>query len=196
MSNDLQLHHEEFTYDKNIFGFWVYLMTDCILFGVLFATYAVLHDSVFGGPSGKDLFDLKLVLAETFALLISSFTCGLAGISSEKGHKWKAIFYLLLTFLLGFSFVFIEVSEFVHMIKEGCGPDRSAFLSSFFTLVGTHGTHVSIGLIWMSVMIWQIATRGLIASTLRRLMCLRLFWHFLDVVWIFIFTIVYLMGVI
>ncbi len=195
MNHELQLHHEEFTYDKNVFGFWVYLMTDCVLFGILFASYAVLHNSVFGGPSGKDIFDLKLVLAETFALLISSFTCGLAGISSEKGYKGRTIFCLILTFLLGATFVHLEVSEFIGLVKEGYGWDRSAFLSSFFTLVGTHGTHVSIGLIWMTVMIVQIAFRGLTHATLRRLMCLRLFWHFLDVVWIFIFTIVYLMGV-
>ena len=188
--------HVQENYDKTVFGFWVYLMTDCILFGILFATYAVLHNSHFGGPSGKDIFDLRFVLAETFALLISSFTCGLAGLASEKGKKATVVFWLLCTFFLGFSFVFMEVTEFTGLVREGNSWQRSAFLSAFFTLVGTHGTHVSFGLIWMTVMMFQIAFRGFTPATHRRLMCLRLFWHFLDVVWIFIFTFVYLMGVI
>ena len=196
MESNGHVKHEMAMYEKNVFGFWVYLMTDCVLFGILFATYAVLHNSVFGGPSGKELFNLKLVMAETFALLFSSFSCGLAGIASKQEKKHQVVGFLLVTFLLGFSFVFMEVSEFAHLIREGNGPQRSAFLSSFFTLVGTHGTHVTIGLIWMSVMMWQISTRGLTPATHRRLMCLRLFWHFLDVVWVFLFTIVYLMGVI
>ena len=188
-------NHVEANYEKTVFGFWVYLMTDCILFGILFATYAVLHNSTAGGPRGHDIFNMQLVLAETMALLISSFTCGLAGIISRKDKKWAVIGCLAITFLLGLSFVVMEVSEFVHLVNEGNSWRRSAFLSAFFTLVATHGTHVSFGLIWMFVMMWQIKTRGIVAVIHRRLMCLRLFWHFLDVVWIFIFTLVYLLGV-
>lgn len=187
-------HHHIENYQKTIFGFWVYLMTDCMLFAVLFATYGVLHTSTFGGPPGKELFSLPLVLAETLALLISSFTCGLAGLAGNKEAKNQVVGYLLLTFFLGLSFVVMEVSEFVHLIQEGNGPDRSAFLSSFFTLVGTHGTHVSIGLIWMLVLMGQIYFRGVTPITHKRFMCFRLFWHFLDIVWIFLFTVVYLMG--
>ena len=188
--------HVQENYEKTIFGFWVYIMTDCVLFGILFATYAVLHNSTFGGPTAQQLFNPNLVLAETFALLISSFTCGLAGIASVKEKKGEVMIYLAITFLLGFIFVFFEITEFRGLIREGYGPSTSAFLSSFFTLVGTHGIHVSVGLLWLLIMIGQIATRGVNAVIHRRLMCFRLFWHFLDVVWVFIFTIVYMMGVI
>jgi cytochrome o ubiquinol oxidase subunit 3 len=171
-------------------------MTDCILFGILFASYAVLHTSRFGGPSGQEIFDLKFVLAETFALLISSFTCSLGGLASLKDKKWQTIAWFIPTFLLGLSFVGMELTEFTGLVREGNSWERSAFLSSFFTLVGTHGTHVSFGLLWMVVLMFQIAFRGFTPIIHKRLMCLRLFWHFLDVVWIFIFTAVYLMGVI
>ncbi len=194
MTPEVHAHHEEENYDKTIFGFWVYLMTDCVLFGTFFAAYAVLHNSTFGGPTSQQLFNPQLVLAETFALLISSFTCGLAGLASKKAKKSAVLAYLGITFLLGLSFVCMEVHEFVSLIREGNGPSKSAFLSSFFTLVGTHGCHVSIGLIWMLVMIKQISKRGFPAVIHKRLMCFRLFWHFLDVVWVFIFTIVYMMG--
>jgi cytochrome o ubiquinol oxidase subunit 3 len=192
MSHD----HVQENYDKTVFGFWVYLMTDCILFGILFASYAVLHTSRFGGPSGQEIFDLKFVLAETFALLISSFTCSLGGLASLKDKKWQTIAWFIPTFLLGLSFVGMELTEFTGLVREGNSWERSAFLSSFFTLVGTHGTHVSFGLLWMVVLMFQIAFRGFTPIIHKRLMCLRLFWHFLDVVWIFIFTAVYLMGVI
>lgn len=185
--------HENYT--KTVFGFWVYLMTDCIVFGILFATYAVLHNSTFGGPSGKELFDMPLVLCETLALLGSSFTCALAGLASNKEKKGETIFWFIVTFILGATFLSIEISEFRHLVQEGNSWERSAFLSSFFTLVATHGTHISFGLIWMIVMMVQTAYHGFKPVIHKRLMCLRMFWHFLDVVWIFIYTIVYLMGV-
>lgn len=194
--DELIAHHEEENYEKTIFGFWTYLMTDCVIFATFFAAYAVLHNMVFDGPTSQEIFNPKLVLAETFALLISSFTCGLAGINSKKGKKGSVLAYLGITFLLGLSFVGMEIHEFVSLIKEGHGPDRSAFLSSFFTLVGTHGIHVSFGLIWMIVIMKQIMSRGFPPVIHKRLMCFRLFWHFLDVVWIFIFTLVYMLGVI
>lgn len=176
------------------FGFWIYLMSDCILFAGLFATYAVLSNNVAGGPSGKDIFELPYVLVETFCLLFSSLTYGLAMLAMEKGRKPQVLQWLVITFLLGLAFIGMEVNEFHHLIAEGNGPDRSAFLSSFFTLVGTHGLHVFSGLIWMIVMMVQVAKKGLTPRTSTRLMCLSLFWHFLDVVWICVFTIVYLMG--
>lgn len=199
MTSDIEKlhhHHEEENYEKTIFGFWTYLMTDCVIFGTFFAAYAVLHNMTFDGPSSREIFNPPLVLAETFALLISSFTCGMAGLSSKRGKKTAVLSYLGITFFLGLSFVCMEVHEFYGLIKEGNGPDRSAFLSAFFTLVGTHGCHVSVGLIWMLVMIKQIAKRGFPPVIHKRLMCFRLFWHFLDVVWIFIFTLVYMLGVI
>lgn len=176
-------------------GFWTYIMTDCVLFGTLFATYAVLHNSTFGGPSSKDLFDTTYALWETLLLLVSSFTCGLSGLAARKGEAKKVLFWFGVTFLLGLGFVVMEASEFTKFVQEGNSWRRSGFLSAFFTLVATHGTHISIGLIWMVVMMFQIAFKGFNSFTLRRMSCLRLFWHFLDVVWIFIFTIVYLMGV-
>ncbi len=180
---------------KTIFGFWVYIMTDCILFATLFATYAVLHNNTFGGPSAKTLFDLPFVLAETLILLTSSFTCGLAVLASHKNKMKKAINWFLVTFFLGLSFLSLEIYEFRHLILSGNGPDRSAFLSAFFTLVATHGLHITVGLIWITVLIGQMLARGMNGDSLRRQSCFSLFWHFLDIVWIFIFTIVYLMGV-
>lgn len=176
-------------------GFWTYIMTDCILFGILFATYAVLHTSTFGGPSSKELFDPFYALMETLILLVSSFTCGLSGIATRKNDRTTALCWLGVTFLLGLSFVVMEVVEFSDFVEAGSSWQRSGFLSAFFTLVGTHGTHISIGLIWMLVMMSQIIFQGLNPYTVRRLTSLRLFWHFLDIVWIFIFTIVYLFGV-
>lgn len=193
MSADhLELHQEN--YDKTMFGFWVYLMTDCILFGMLFAAFALLHTSTFGGPSGKELFSLPYMLVETIVLLLSSFTCGLAGLEVTHHKKWPVISLFIITFLFGATFVGMELYEFTHLFLEGNSWERSAFLSSYFTLVGTHGCHVTIGLIWMAVMLFQIQFKGLTWIVHKRLSCLRLFWHFLDVVWIFIFTFVYLMG--
>ena len=186
-------HHD--AGETKVFGFWVYLMSDCILFACLFATYAVLVNGTAGGPAGKDIFDLKLVLVETFLLLFSSITYGMAMIGANKGKASSVNAWLFLTFLFGLSFVAIEVYEFHLLISEGFGPDRSAFLSSYFALVGTHGIHVSAGLIWIVVMMIQVAKRGVNPTNKTRLMCLSLFWHFLDVVWICVFTVVYLLGV-
>lgn len=209
ISQNSNAHLQQEIYSNTIFGFWIYLMSDCIVFATLFATYAVLHSSTFGGPSSKDLFSLSTTLAETLILLASSVTCGLGMLSACRqqlpqkskaasfvNEKSKIIFWFALTFLLGLSFVVIEFKEFSHLIQEGNSWQNSAFLSSFFTLVGTHGLHVSFGLLWMAVMIAQISVEGLTISTFRRLVCLNMFWHFLDFVWIFIFTFVYLLGVI
>lgn len=179
---------------NKVFGFWIYLMSDCIIFATLFATYAVMTNSTAGGPAGKDIFELPYVLGETALLLLSSITYGMAVICMNKGSKGAVNGWLLLTFLLGLGFIGMEINEFHHLISEGFGPDRSGFLSAFFTLVGTHGLHVTCGLIWMLVLMFQIATRGLTATNRTRIMCLSMFWHFLDVVWICVFTIVYLMG--
>ena len=180
---------------NKIFGFWIYLMTDCILFASIFATFAVLSNSYAGGPTGKELFELPYVLGETMLLLISSLTYGFAVLALHKGRKSQVMLWLAVTFLLGLGFIVMEINEFHHLLAAGHGPSRSAFLSAFFTLVGTHGLHVFCGLIWMLVMILQVATKGLNPAVNTRLMCLSLFWHFLDLVWIGVFTIVYLMGV-
>lgn len=184
------------TYSKTVLGFWIYLMTDCLLFATLFATYAVLHGQTFGGPSSKDLFDLKTAFSETMILLLSSVTCGFAVLSAVKSKKHQAIGWLAVTFLLGASFIAIELNEFYELAREGHDWTKSAFLSSFFTLVGTHGLHVTFGLLWMAVMIGQIQFQGITVNTFRRVVIFSLFWHFLDLIWIFIFTFVYLMGVI
>ena len=191
-------HHDEHHNDdsKTIFGFWVYIMSDCILFASIFATYAVLHNNVYGGPNAKELFSMPYVLVETFILLTSSFTYGLAMLGVHKKDKNKALFWLIITFLLGASFLVMEVYEFHKLIEEGNSWSRSGFLSSFFTLVGTHGLHVFSGLIWMIVLMFQVTKHGITSVTTRKLACLSLFWHFLDIVWIFVFTIVYLMGAI
>ena len=180
--------------EKTVFGFWVYLMTDCVLFASLFATYAVLHGNTFGGPSGHELFKLPYVLTETMILLTSSFTCGLAMIALQKRDKRMLLTWLAVTFLLGASFLGLELSEFHKMVLEGNSWRRSGFLSGYFTLVGTHGLHITFGLIWMAVTAFFAFKKGLTESVRKRLTLLSLFWHFLDVVWIFIFTIVYLFG--
>jgi cytochrome o ubiquinol oxidase subunit 3 len=181
---------------KAIFGFWVYIMTDCVLFAGLFATYAVLHNSTFGGPSGRDLFSLPFVLTETLLLLTSSFTCGLAMLAAYRKDKAQVIFWFGVTFLLGLAFLTMELTEFRHLAAEGNSWRRSGFLSSFFTLVGTHGLHITVGLSWMVVMAAKVLRGGLTSANIRRLTLLSLFWHFLDIIWIFIFTIVYLLGAI
>jgi cytochrome o ubiquinol oxidase subunit 3 len=181
---------------KSILGFWVYLMTDCVLFATLFATFAVLRGNTYGGPSGHELFNLPYILTETLILLTSSFTCGLALWSARQGEKRVAIALFGLTFGLGLSFLAMEVTEFAHLAQEGNGWQRSGFLSSFFTLVGTHGLHIATGLLWMVVLLVQVMRRGLRPSVVRKLAMLSIFWHFLDIIWIFIFTIVYLLGVI
>jgi cytochrome o ubiquinol oxidase subunit III len=180
---------------KTAFGFWVYIMTDCVLFASLFATYAVLHMNTFGGPSGEDLFNSSYALAETLILLTSSFTCGLAVVSAHRRSKNQVLFWFGVTALLGLAFLGMELHEFRDFVIQGNSWRRSGFLSAFFTLVGTHGLHITSGLIWMGVMMSQIWRRGLTRATTRRLMLLSVFWHFLDIVWIFIFTIVYMMGI-
>jgi len=176
------------------FGFWVYLMTDCVLFAAFFATYAVLRHNTFGGPSGHDLFDLPYVLGETALLLTSSFTCGLAMLAMHRQDKRQVMAWLGLTLVLGLSFLSMEVHEFRHLIYDGAGPQRSAFLSSYFSLVGLHGLHIAAGSLWLLVMLAHLATQSITPRLTRKLACFSLFWHFLDLVWIFIFTLVYLMG--
>ncbi|ABO22240.1 cytochrome o ubiquinol oxidase subunit III [Shewanella loihica] len=186
-------HHD--TGENTLLGFWIYLMTDCILFASAFATYAVLYMNTDGGVSGKDVFELDFVLIETAALLLSSITYGLALIFAKRHHKGATLAWLAVTFALGCVFIGMEVNEFHHLILEGNGPQRSAFLSAFFALVGMHGLHVSAGLVWMAIMMLEVVKRGTGGRTLTRLNCLSLFWHFLDIVWICVFTVVYLMGV-
>lgn len=180
--------------EKKTIGFWIYLMTDLVLFASLFATFAVLRGQTFGGPSGHDLFDMPFVLLETMILLTSSFTVGLAILGSNRGYKKQTIFWLLVTFVLGAAFLTLELTEFSHLVAEGNGWQRSAFLSSFFTLVGTHGLHIAIGLLWLAIMIIRLVRFKFKQTDLNRLALFALFWHFLDVVWIFIFSIVYLIG--
>lgn len=177
-----------------LFGFWVYLMSDSLLFAVLFATFGVLGRNYAAGPSGADLFDLRLVAVNTGLLLTSSITYGFAMLEMAKTRMGAMMGWLAVTGLLGAAFVGIELYEFSHMISEGATPQRSAFLSSFFALVGTHGLHVTVGIVWLVTLMVQVRQRGLIADNQRRLMCLSMFWHFLDVVWIGVFTFVYLMG--
>lgn len=177
-----------------VFGFWIYLMSDLILFASLFATYAVLVNGIADGPSGKEIFSLPFVLVETFLLLFSSITFGFAMLSMNKGSVSQVNLWLFVTLLFGLGFVVMEVYEFHELIAEGYGPDRSAFLSAFFALVSTHGLHVTAGLVWIIIMMIQVSRRGLTDVNRTRLSCLSLFWHFLDVVWICVFTVVYLMG--
>lgn len=186
-------HQDKFT--MTVTGFWIYLMTDCLIFASLFATYGILHYNTFGGPSTSEVYDLTTAFLETMVLLLSSVTCGFAMLSAVHNKKLAALIWLSLTFILGAAFVATELTEFTHFIHEGNSWRRSAFLSSFFTLVGTHGLHVSVGLFWMAIMAIQIAVFGITVDTFRRLSLLTMFWHFLDLVWIFIFTFVYLIGV-
>lgn len=179
---------------KTIFGFWIYIMTDCVLFATLFATYAVLHKNTFGGPSGQQIFNMPYILAETMALLFSSFCCGLGLLSARNGHKNKAIFWLCMTFILGATFLSLEISDFHHLVAIGDSWRVSGFLTSFFTLVGTHGLHITVGLIWLSTLLIRIYQMGLSKDNIRKLTIFTIFWHFLDLIWIFIFTIVYLFG--
>ena len=187
-------HHHD-TSSDTIFGFWLYLMTDCILFASVFATYAVLYMNTAGGVSGKDIFELNFVLIETAALLVSSITYGFALICAKQQNRLGTLHWLLVTFALGCVFIGMEVYEFHHLIEHGNGPQGSAFLSSFFTLVGMHGMHVTAGLIWMVIMMVEVLKTGLTKRAVTRLSCLSLFWHFLDIVWICVFTVVYLLGV-
>jgi cytochrome o ubiquinol oxidase subunit III len=174
------------------FGFWLFLLSDIIIFAALFAAYAVLSGETNGGPSGVDLFDKRHVLIETACLLASSFTCGMMMIAMERRSAPLTYFWSLVTAALGVKFLWLEIAEFADMVHRGAGPTRSAFLSSFFTLVGTHGIHVTIGIGWLAVMMLQVGTIGFRPMVVRRLLCFSLFWHALDIVWIGVFTVVYL----
>ena len=187
---------EEHTHEDGgtLLGFWLYLMSDCLIFAVLFATFGVLGRNYAAGPSGADLFDLRLVAVNTSLLLTSSITYGYAMIEMGNERVEATLKWLGITGLLGAAFLGLELYEFGHLIHEGATPQRSAFLSSFFTLVGTHGLHVAFGLVWLITLMVQVRRRGLVAEHQRRLMCLSMFWHFLDVVWIGVFTFVYLLG--
>ncbi|MEK1930589.1 MAG: cytochrome o ubiquinol oxidase subunit III [Pararhizobium sp.] len=184
-------HHPE---NSTMLGFWLYLMSDCLIFAVLFATHGVLGRNYAAGPSPADLFDLKIVAVNTTMLLLSSITYGFAMLQMERNAKMETLFWLGVTGVFGAVFLALELYEFYHLILEGAGPTRSAFLSSFFTLVGTHGLHVTFGTIWLITLMVQVKKHGLITENRRRLMCLSMFWHFLDVIWIGVFSFVYLLG--
>lgn len=189
-----RLIEEKFLSYKTSSGFWLYLMTDSILFASLFAVYAVLRDATAGGPTGAELFELPLALTETLILLTSSFTCGLALLALKQGNVKWLVGWLAVTYVLGLSFLTIELNEFSMLIADGHGWQQSAFLSAFFALVGTHGLHIFIGLLWLLVMIGVLFKKGITPKVRRQLILFGLFWHFLDLVWIFIFTFVYLIG--
>ena len=208
MSDSLTIHHEveehpdiskpdphQDTFSKAVLGFWVYLMTDCILFTTLFITYAVLHNNTFGGITAKELFSLEIPFIETMLLLFSSFTCGVAVLAASKSKIKTVKIFLFLTCILGLSFLFAEIIEFKNFIEEGHSFTKSAFLSSYFGLVGAHGLHITAGLLWLITLFFQLIFQGLTVDTYRRLIIFNMFWHFLDVIWIFIFTFVYLIGV-
>ena len=185
-------HHPE---NGTLLGFWLYLMSDCLIFACLFAAYAVLGRNYAGGPTGAELFELPTVALNTAFLLFSSITYGFAMLEMQRGQLNRTLLWLAVTGAFGAAFIGLEVTEFVHLIAEGAGPGRSGFLTSFFSLVGTHGLHVSFGIVWLVTLMVQLRQHGLTAANQRRLMCLSMFWHFLDVVWIGVFTFVYLMGV-
>ncbi len=180
---------------STMLGFWIYLMSDCLIFAILFACYGVYGASFAGGPTPGQVFELPLVALNTAMLLFSSITYGFAMLAMEKNRVGATQGWLAITGLFGLAFLSIELYEFANLIHEGAGPQRSAFLSSFFTLVGTHGLHVTFGIIWLVTLMAQVARHGLVQANKRRLMCLSLFWHFLDVIWIGVFTFVYLLGV-
>jgi cytochrome o ubiquinol oxidase subunit 3 len=192
---EYHLAHEPHPENGTALGFWLYLMSDCLIFAALFATYGVLGRSYAAGPTGAQLFDLTLVAINTAFLLLSSITFGFAMLRKQQNDVKGTLLWLAVTGFFGLCFLGLELYEFSHLIHQGATPQRSAFLSAFFTLVGTHGLHVTFGLIWLVVLMVQIGKHGLIHENKRRLMCLSMFWHFLDVVWIGVFTFVYLMGV-
>ncbi|AZV94929.1 cytochrome o ubiquinol oxidase subunit III [Bordetella sp. J329] len=187
-------HGHEAHGNNTVFGLWIYLMSDVVLFGSLFATYVVLMNAYAGGPTGQEIFNLKFVLGETFVLLFSSITFGYASLAIHRGDKTNALRWLCVTFVLGALFIAMEIYEFQHLASIGAGPSRSAFLGAFYGLVGTHGLHVTAGLIWLAVLTHQTSMDGLTPRNQTRLACLGLFWHFLDLVWICVFTVVYLTG--
>ncbi|WP_028609494.1 cytochrome o ubiquinol oxidase subunit III [Paenibacillus harenae] len=186
-------HHDQEA--MKTFGFWLFLITDVILFGTLFATFVVLRLNTDGGPTGAELIELNGIIISTFILLTSSFTSGVSVLEMNKGSKRGLILWLAITALLGAAFIYLEVAEFMHLVHEGATIGTSAYWSAFFTLVGTHGLHVTVGLVWMVALMLQLSRRGITPVTKRKVGIISLYWHFLDVVWIFVFTIVYLMGV-
>ena len=190
---DTSAHHHP--QNGTLLGFWIYLMSDLLIFACLFAVYGVLGRSYAAGPTGADLFDLPLVAANTAMLLFSSITYGFAMLAMQRRNKAGVLGWLAVTGLFGLAFLGLEMYEFAHLLHVGAGPQRSAFLSSFFALVGTHGLHVAFGIVWLVVLMIQVNRYGLHEANRRRLLCLSMFWHFLDVVWIGVFTFVYLMGV-
>jgi len=177
------------------YGFWIFLLSDIVMFSALFAAYAVLVHATAGGPAGAGLFNQVSVAIETGCLLVSSYTCGLMSLSVNARRRPAIYFFAFVTFVLGAAFLSLEIREFADMIARGAAPQRSAFLSAFFALVGCHGLHVAAGLVWLAVMMAQIAVKGIRASVERRLLCFALFWHALDIIWVWLFTVVYLMGV-
>jgi cytochrome o ubiquinol oxidase subunit III len=181
-------------HEQRALGFWLYLMGDAVIFALLFMTYSIMVGNVAGGPTGKTLFSLNNAALETALLLLSSITFGFASLSSRSANRSAVLGWLAVTFLLGAGFIFLEIREFLGLIRVGAGPQRSGFLSAFFTLVGTHGTHVSVGLIWILIMSGQVALKGLTVPVASRLFRLGLFWHFLDIAWVGIFSVVYLPG--
>jgi cytochrome o ubiquinol oxidase subunit 3 len=190
--HEAQDHHPE---NGTLLGFWIYLMSDCLVFACLFAAYGVLGREYAGGPTGREVLELPTVALNTTLLLLSSITYGFAVLEMQRDRRNPMLAWLIITGLLGAGFLTIELREFAHLISIGAGPQRSAFLSSFFTLVGTHGLHVTCGILWLIVLMIQVLKKGLIPANKRRLMCLSMFWHFLDVVWVGVFSFVYLMGV-
>lgn len=182
------------THEQRALGFWLYLMGDAVIFALLFATYAIMIPGTAGGPTGKQLFDLNNAALETMLLLVSSTTFGMASLQVKAGNRGAVLGWLAVTFLLGAGFVVLEIREFAGLIAQGAGPDRSGFLSAFFTLVGTHGVHVSMGLLWILILSAQVMVKGLTLPVASRLFRLGLFWHFLDIAWVGIFSIVYLPG--
>jgi cytochrome o ubiquinol oxidase subunit 3 len=177
------------------FGFWIFLLSDIVMFSALFAAYAALVHATAGGPPGAGLFNQVKVAIETGCLLASSYTCGLMSLSVNARRRPAIYFFAVVTFVLGAAFLALEIREFADMIARGAAPQRSAFLSAFFTLVGCHGLHVAVGLVWLAVMMAQVAVKGIRATVERRLLCFALFWHALDIIWVWLFTVVYLMGV-
>jgi cytochrome o ubiquinol oxidase subunit III len=198
MTHPSQIDHESYPdthhgiHTRTIFGFWLYLLTDFILFASFFATYAVLYKGTYGGPSGRELFHLPVVLLQTFILLTSSFTSGLAGALAHRKNKMGTIILFFITFLLGLAFTWMEFDEFARFVHEGNSWKKSAFLSAFFTLVGAHGIHMCFAMLWVFVLLIPVFREGLTSVNIRRLTCLRMFWQFLNVVWVFIFTMVYM----
>jgi cytochrome o ubiquinol oxidase subunit 3 len=177
------------------YGFWIFILSDFTLFSALFAAYAVLSGRTAGGPTGAEVINLHHVFIETMCLLLSSYACGLGALSAERRQRERFLIFTVFTFGLGAAFLFIEISDFIDMVRVGAGPSRSAFLSAFWALVGTHGAHVTSGLVWLVYMVAQVVVKGLRPHVLRRLLCFSLFWHALDIIWVGVLTVVYLMGV-